>query len=124
MRKTSTSFRAMERFCLSFYGTTMVIQWGDNHVYKVMDKVFAVAHPGDDEPARISFKVSEDSFAILTKTAGITQAPYFAKRQWVRVGPLSALPMPELKEYVRRSYHIVADKLPRKQRMMLGLDAT
>ena len=51
---------------------------------------------------------------------GITQAPYCAKRHWVRVGDLGALPTPELKRRIRRSYDLVVAKLPKKVQASLA----
>ena len=45
---------------------------------------------------------------------GITQAPYFAKRHWVRLADLLALPAAELERRIRRSYDLVVANLPKK----------
>ena len=111
----------IERYCLSLPGTTMVVQWGENHVYKVGGKLFALAGPDAREPG-VTFKVTEDSFTILTRLGGIAQAPYFAKRQWVHVERIRVLPRAELKAYIKRSYDMIAAKLTRKQRAELGVE--
>ena len=59
---------------------TKVVQWGDNDVFKVGGKVFAIS---DDEA--VSFKVSEIGFMALTEGGPGRQAPYAAKGQWAQV---------------------------------------
>jgi predicted DNA-binding protein (MmcQ/YjbR family) len=99
-------------------GTGIVDQW-DSAVAKVGDKVFALL---TDNDRHLAFKVSEESFEILTALEGISQAPYFAKRKWVSVRPDTELTEAELKEYLGRSYRTVSDSLTRKLRRELGID--
>ena len=56
----------------------------------------------------------------MVELDGIDQAPYFAKRQWVRVAP-GALEPDLLEGYARQSYAIIVAKLTRKLRAELGL---
>lgn len=92
-------------------------QW-NSHVAKVGGKVFALI--GYDEA--IVFKVTEMSFDMLTELEGVGQAPYFAKRAWVRVSPEADLSAKDLEAYVAASYEMIASKLTRKARAELGLD--
>ena len=102
-------------------GVTFVDQWG-SRVAKVGGKVFTLLHsPGNDD-ANIVFKVSEETFEILTAMEGIAQAPYFAKRQWVSVSEKADLPDKDLRTYVERSYRLVAKGLTKKLRTELGID--
>ena len=82
------------------------------------EKVFALLTDGDN---RLAFKVSEESFEILTALEGISQAPYFAKRKWVTVEPGSELSDAELRDYLTRSYRTVSASLTRKLRSELGI---
>ena len=52
------------------------------------------------------------------------QAPYCAKRHWVRVSDEGALSTEELERWIRRSYDLVVAKLPKKMREALGGDET
>lgn len=97
--------------------TTLVEQW-DSHVAKVGGKVFALL-AGDG--SGISFKVPETSFEILCAIEGIDQAPYFARRQWVRVAPQAPLAAAELDAYIAGSHRMVAAGLTRKARAELAL---
>ena len=102
-------------------GVTFVDQWG-SRVAKVGGKVFALLNrPGNDD-ANIVFKVPEETFEILTAIAGIAQAPYFAKRQWVSVSCEADLPEGDLKTYMLRSYKIIAKSLTKKLRTELGIE--
>lgn len=111
----------VEKFCLSLKGATLVVQWGDSRVYKVGGKVFAVLGPAFEKPHHVAFKVSEESFHILTEDPDIVQAPYFAKTKWVNVQKLSALSSKEMKAYLARAHEMVAAGLPKKTKQELGL---
>lgn len=67
----------------------------------------------------VVFKCTPEEFDELTDIDGIEQAPYFAKRHWVRVGDLAALSADELERHIRRSYDLVVAKLPKKTQATL-----
>lgn len=100
-------------------GTSLIDQW-DSCVAKVGDKVFALLTDGE---RHLAFKVSEESFEILTSLQGVSQAPYFAKRKWVSVSPDTELTVADVEEYLVRSYRTVSGGLTRKLRRELGIDA-
>ena len=112
----------IEKFCLSLPAVTLVVQWGDARVYKVGGKVFAVLSAASAKPQNLAFKVSEDSFHILTEDPHIIQAPYFAKTKWVCLERLDALSTKELKAYLTRAHALIAAGLPKKMRIELGLE--
>ena len=109
-----------DAFALALPGVTLVDQW-ESRVAKVGGKVFALLGDQGSFGGRIVFKCGEDSFEILTALDGIDQAPYFAKRQWVRVSAGAGLPESELEAYVARSHALVARGLTRKLRQELGI---
>lgn len=111
--KTRAGF---ERFVLGLPGVTLVEQWGSS-VAKVGGKVFATFGLVEHD---VVFKVSATSFAGLTSIEGVRQAPYFAKGQWVSVSP-DALPVADLRAYVRESYRVIGTRLTRRVRAGLGL---
>ncbi|MGV3552521.1 MmcQ/YjbR family DNA-binding protein [Rhizobium sp.] len=114
--------KSFETFAGKLAGVTFVDQW-DSRVAKVGGKVFALLTTGmNDDVPRVVFKVSEESFEILTSIEGIAQAPYFAKRQWVSVSAEADLPDGDLRTYVERSYRTVAKGLTKKLRMELGVE--
>jgi predicted DNA-binding protein (MmcQ/YjbR family) len=112
---------AIRKHIESLPGTTLSIQWGDDHIYKVGGKMFVGMRPPDAKQQNISFKASEDSFAILTEMEGIIPAPYLARAKWVHLDKLSRLPVAELKAYITRSHALVAAGLAKKARAELGI---
>ena len=111
----------IEKFCLSLPAVTLVVQWGESRVYKVGGKIFAVLSPAGDKPHSLSFKVSDESFHILTHAKNIIQAPYFAKAHWVCLERLDALSTKELKAYLSRAHTLIAAGLSKRTRVSLGL---
>jgi len=110
----------LKSFALALPRTTVVSQWG-GLVFKVAEKVFFMISLDGDVLSGVIFKCTPKEFAELTETDGIGQAPYFAKRMWVKVEDLAALPEPELNQRIHSSYHLIAAKLPKKTRLSLGL---
>jgi predicted DNA-binding protein (MmcQ/YjbR family) len=118
------TYDALEKFLLKFPGATMTLLWGDDHVFKVGGKMFAVIGPMSGKVRGISFKASDASFAILTKQKGIIPAPYMARAQWVKLERSSVLNDKELKAYLTRAHAIVAAGLSKKMRASLGIAET
>lgn len=113
----------LQAFARSLPHVTVVAQWG-GLVYKVAGKVFLVLSLDGSVLEGVTFKVTPAEFDDLTEVDGIGQAPYFAKRHWVHVADLAALPEPQLRERIRRSHALVAAGLPKKIRIALGLETT
>jgi predicted DNA-binding protein (MmcQ/YjbR family) len=104
----------LKSFALALPQTTVVKQWGEMLVFKVAGKMFFLIALDADVIDGVIFKCRPDDFDGLTEVDGITQAPYCAKRHWVRVADLAALPESELLRRIRESYALVVAKLPRK----------
>ena len=98
--------------CLSFPKATEHLQW-ESLVFKVAGKIFAVAALMPREHV-LSFKCTPEDFLELTENAGVTQAPYFARGQWVALESEDALPPGEISRRLRTSYDLVVAKLPKK----------
>jgi predicted DNA-binding protein (MmcQ/YjbR family) len=105
----------LRELCLSFPGTTEQIQWGNNLLFKVGGKMFAVT-PLEPAPVCLSFKASPENFAELTERPNIIPAPYLARAQWVALQTRDALPAEELARLLRESYDLVFAKLPKRTR--------
>ncbi len=103
----------LKTFALSLPRTTVVSQWG-GLVFKVADKVFFMISLDGELIDGVIFKCTPEEFEELTAIDGIAQAPYFAKRRWVRTSDLSALPEKELQARIRHSFDLVVAKLPKK----------
>ncbi|ATC65146.1 hypothetical protein CMV30_14945 [Nibricoccus aquaticus] len=112
---------ALRQFALSLPQTTWVKQWGECLVYKVAGKMFLIIALDGETIDGVVFKCTPEEFDDLTDIDGITQAPYCAKRHWVRVGDLAALSAAELERRIRRSYDLVVAKLPKKTRATLDV---
>ena len=108
----------MRNYCLALPHTTEVVQWGDNLVFKIGGKMYAVMNT---EPAEhyIAFKCSEEDFAELCEREGIVPAPYMARMQWVAIEREDTLPRTELKRLVRKAYELIFAKLPKKTQAAL-----
>lgn len=111
---------AFDRACLALPGATLSIQWGDDHVFKIGGKMFAVR--GSAVPkGGISFKASDVAFEVLTETGRAIPAPYLARAKWVRFDDLSELDADEVADWLRTAHGLIAAKLTRKARAELGL---
>lgn len=111
--------RGFETFVLGLPAVTLHEQW-EACVAKVGGKVFAL---GGATGGSVVFKVSELAFEGLTAIDGIGQAPYFARRRWVRVEKGAAIPGRDLEAYIRESHRLVVAGLTRSVRAELGLAA-
>jgi predicted DNA-binding protein (MmcQ/YjbR family) len=103
----------LRTLCLSFPGVTEQIQWGDDLLFKVGGKMFAVT-PLVPAKIWISLKANPEHFAELTERPGIIPAPYLARAKWVALESPDAVPDEELSQLLRASYELVRAKLPRK----------
>ncbi len=109
----------LRTFALGLPQTTVVKQWGECLVFKVAGKMFFLIALDAGVIDGVIFKCKPEEFDGLTDIDGVIQAPYCAKRHWVRVGDLDAIPEKELSALVRHSYDLVVAKLPRKVRATL-----
>jgi predicted DNA-binding protein (MmcQ/YjbR family) len=104
----------LRNFALALRQTTVVKQWGECLVFKVAGKMFLLLSLDGEVIDGVIFKCTPEEFDDLTEIDGIAQAPYCAKRMWVRVSDLDALPVAELQARIRHSYDLVVAKLPKK----------
>ena len=112
----------LRKICLSFPGATETIQWGDNRVFKVGNKMFAVS--GYEDDSLYSFKVDDDRFLELSDLPGFRPAPYLARAKWVQVDPaLSELPSDHIESLVRDAYDVIFGRLTKKLQREIS-DAT
>jgi predicted DNA-binding protein (MmcQ/YjbR family) len=109
----------LRKICLSCPGATEQIQWEDDLLFKVGGKMFAVIPL---EPARVwlTLKADPEEFAELTERPGIIPAPYLARAKWISIETPDALPHAEVEALLRKSYDLVAAKLPQTMRKSLG----
>jgi predicted DNA-binding protein (MmcQ/YjbR family) len=110
----------LRRYCLSLPHATEGLQWGNDLLFRIGGKIFAVVAL-ERTPICISFKCTPEEFAELTEREGIIPAPYMARNNWVMLESLDVLPRTELKRLIKDSYGMVAAKLTKKVQAQLGL---
>lgn len=107
-------------YCLSFPHATEKVQWGNDLVFKIGGKMFAVTVLDAAAKYCLSFKCTEEKFAELIEQDGIDPAPYSARYHWVALQSFDALREKELKTQLRESYDLVFGKLPKKLKKELS----
>jgi predicted DNA-binding protein (MmcQ/YjbR family) len=105
----------LRKICLSLPGTTEQVQWGNDLLFKVHGKMFAIT-PLEPAPVCLAFKCSDDAFAELTERPNIIPAPYLARAKWVALETRDAIAREELAELLQNSYQLVLAKLPKRLR--------
>ena len=108
----------LRNICLSFPFVTEDIKWETHLCFNVGEKMFTLTSP-DTVPVSISIKVNDEDFVSLCEIEGIIPAPYLARYKWVHVTDISLLSTNEWKEYCRKAYQMVYDKLPKKAKERL-----
>jgi len=109
----------IRQYCLSLPHVTERVQWGNDLLFSIGGKMFAVAGLDAKYPTKLSFKCTPEKFAELVEQEGIIPAPYVARYHWVALETKNALTSSELKHQLRRSYELVFEKLPKKTRTAL-----
>jgi len=102
--------------CRKLPGTTQDIQWGDDLLFCIGNKIYATCCLDPAAPVRLSFKCTPEEFAELTERDGIVPAAYVARYCWVSFECWNALRDQEIERLIRNSYQLVRAKLPKKLR--------
>ena len=110
----------LRAYCLSFPHVTENVQWGNDLVFKIAGKMFAVTVLESASKYCLSFKCTEEKFAELIERDGIDPAPYSARYHWVAFESFDVLSEKELKVLLSKSYDLVFAKLPQKVKAELG----
>ena len=110
---------SVRAYCLSFPQATENVQWGNDLVFKIAGKMFAVLALEGPVKYIMSFKCTEEKFNELIERDGMDPAPYMARNKWVALERLDVLSDRELKPLLRNSYDLVVAKLPKKVREQL-----
>lgn len=112
---------SVRKHCLSLGRVTEHVQWGDNLVFKVGGKIFAVA-PLESATVWLSFKCGDEEFAELIERPGIIPAPYLARAKWVALEQDTALSRSE--RLLETAHGLVFAKLPKKVQAQLSQQKT
>ena len=107
---------SVRKFCLSLPHVTEDIQWENDLLMRIGNKMFCVLSLERASDHCMSFKCTPEKFAELVEQAGIIPAPYVARYHWVALTQFEALPERELRSLLTTAYELVRDKLPKKVR--------
>ncbi len=110
---------SVRSFCLSLPHVDEKVQWGNDLLFRIGEKMFAVASLEPASDHCMSFKCTPEKFAELTEQDGILPAPYVARYHWVALERFDALTERELKQLLRIAYELVHEKLPAKIKRQL-----
>ncbi|MEP6819229.1 MAG: MmcQ/YjbR family DNA-binding protein [bacterium] len=114
---------SIRSFCLSLPYADEKVQWGNDLLFRVGEKMFAVAALEPSHGVALSFKCTPEKFAELVEQEGMIPAPYMARHHWVGLQRFDALPDRELKPLLTNAYQMVLEKLPKKVRAALDAPA-
>jgi predicted DNA-binding protein (MmcQ/YjbR family) len=109
---------AIRDYCLSLPSATEKIQWGNDLVFSIGEKMFAVLCL-EESDVKLSFKCTPEEQAELVEQDGIIPAPYLARYHWVGLKRFDALSQNDLKRLIGNSYDLVRAKLPARVRATL-----
>lgn len=108
---------AFDAACRALPAASMNIQWGDDQVYKVGGRMFAVLGP----TGGCSFKTSDIAFEALTQSGRARPAAYLARAKWVQFDAVADLDQAEVADWLKSAHGLVAARLTRAQRAEIGL---
>ena len=106
----------LKKHCAALPGATHDIKWGQDLVYSVGGKMFAVMCETGEHADTLSFKVEDHRFLELTDRDNFMPAPYLARAKWVFVKDVRKADEKELKALITRSHELVVGKLPKSRR--------
>ena len=115
---------SVRSFCLALPHTDEKVQWGNDLLFRVGEKMFAVVAMEPSHGVALCFKCTPEKFAELVELDGIIPAPYMARHHWVGLERFDALPDRELKPLLKNSYQMVLEKLPKKVRAQMESSPT
>lgn len=119
---SSISAEWVRSVCMALPHSTETVQWGDDLVFKVGEKMYAVVplEPAANAKALLSFKCTKESFDELIERPGIIPAPYLARAHWVSLEDPAAMTRTEMNRRLAEAYAIVLSSLTQKARAALG----
>ncbi len=97
-------------YCLMLPGTTEGMKW-ERLCFMIEGKIFVLV---DLDTHGFCIKCDVEEFEGLAARHGVTQAPHFARKQWVLVENLDVFTAKELQDRVAQSRALVLAKFPKK----------
>ena len=110
---------SVRAYCLSLTGVTEKVQWGNDLLFLIGGKMFAVAALDAESPNRLAFKCTPEEFEELIERDAVVPAPYMARNKWVSLERFDALTDADIERLIKRSYEMVFAKLPKKVQAQL-----
>ncbi len=117
------NLESIRSYCLSFPGATEGLQWGDDLLFRVGNKIFASV-PLSGVPQTLTLKSTPPRCAELLEVDGITRAAYVGRYDFITLARLDLLPDRETKALIAESYDNVRSKLPAKIRKSLDTQSS
>jgi predicted DNA-binding protein (MmcQ/YjbR family) len=115
------SIEDLRKICMDLPHTTEDIKWGNDLVFSVGAKMYAVFGL-NGSPVSASFKVADEEFDELSRSTGFKPAPYLARYKWVHVEDVEMMNVKQWKSYLKNSYALVSAKLSPRIRKELGME--
>ena len=111
--------QAIRSHCLSLPHATEHVQWGNDLVFKIAGKMFAVTSL---EPSQylVSFKCTAGDFSELLEEPGFAPAPYMARAKWVALESAHTIPRARLTALLTKAHATVLQGLPKKTQAALA----
>src|ERR1700758_3117776 len=103
----------IRNICNSLPSVSEDIKWGNDLCFIIGGKMFCVVSL--EVPLKVSLKVTEEEFEVLTGRPGIIPAPYVARHKWILIENISLFDPCKWEYYIRQSYNLVKEKLPKKK---------
>ncbi|MBS1978476.1 MAG: MmcQ/YjbR family DNA-binding protein [Bacteroidetes bacterium] len=104
--------------CRGLPSVTEEIKWGSDLCFMVGGKMFCVVVP--DNPLKVSVKVPDEEFEVISSSPGIIPAPYAARHKWVLVEDVSVWNKTKWNQRITESYNLVKSRLSIKKQISLG----
>jgi predicted DNA-binding protein (MmcQ/YjbR family) len=79
------NIETLREYSLSLPHSTEEVLWGNDLVFKIGGKMYAVVVLDPAAPVKFSFKCTPEEFSELIEQDGIIPAPYSARYHWVAV---------------------------------------
>jgi predicted DNA-binding protein (MmcQ/YjbR family) len=108
----------IRNICSKLPLTAEDVKWDNDLCFCVEKKMYCVT--ALDGPFRASFKCDEEDFSSLTERESIIPAPYMARNKWVMVQDPKTLNKKEWDYYIKKSYELIASKLPQKTKRKIN----
>jgi predicted DNA-binding protein (MmcQ/YjbR family) len=117
-----TQAAALERLrghCLGLEGTEEVVKWGNDVVFQVGGKMYAVLGEWRGDLC-LTVKVGKEAMGVFLEDARYVEAPYVGKHGWVSLRLGAEMEEEEVAELVRGSYELVTSPKRRSRQPGAG----